>query len=184
MFKSEIDARFAAMAFYGAIEQLLTGWIFGLLPQGEEHFERAKWLVVETVCGGLQTAAGTSAAPLSGHDGPPASRMENEMVKRLMWSGAAGGHAARSRASSPTASRRIALAAAVRRGAAGVSAQFPRRRSSDEQPQNIATAIAEVSERATLLVREEIELAKAEVTEKATSSPRARSSASSPACSS
>jgi hypothetical protein len=35
-------------------------------------------------------------------------------------------------------------------------------------PQNIATAIAEVSERATVLVREEIELAKAEVTEKAT----------------
>jgi hypothetical protein len=37
-----------------------------------------------------------------------------------------------------------------------------------DQPHNIATAIAEVSERATLLVREEIELAKAEVTEKAT----------------
>jgi uncharacterized membrane protein YqjE len=36
------------------------------------------------------------------------------------------------------------------------------------QPQNIAAAIAEVSERATLLVREEIELAKAEVSEKAT----------------
>ena len=35
-------------------------------------------------------------------------------------------------------------------------------------PQNIATAITEVSERATLLVREEIELAKAEVSEKAT----------------
>jgi hypothetical protein len=34
-------------------------------------------------------------------------------------------------------------------------------------PQGIATAIAEVSERATLLVREEIELAKAEVAEKA-----------------
>ena len=56
MFKAEIDARFAAMAFYGTIEQLLTGWIFGLLPQGEEHFERAKWLVVETVCGGLRGA--------------------------------------------------------------------------------------------------------------------------------
>jgi uncharacterized membrane protein YqjE len=37
-----------------------------------------------------------------------------------------------------------------------------------ETPQNIATAITEVSERATMLVREEIELAKAEVTEKAT----------------
>jgi len=35
-----------------------------------------------------------------------------------------------------------------------------------DQPQNIATAITEVSERATLLVREEIELAKAEVSEK------------------
>jgi uncharacterized membrane protein YqjE len=34
-------------------------------------------------------------------------------------------------------------------------------------PQNIAAAITEVSERATLLVREEIELAKAEVSEKA-----------------
>jgi Putative Actinobacterial Holin-X, holin superfamily III len=38
----------------------------------------------------------------------------------------------------------------------------------DAPPQNIATAIAEVSERATLLVREEIELAKAEITEKTT----------------
>jgi uncharacterized membrane protein YqjE len=37
----------------------------------------------------------------------------------------------------------------------------------DRDTQNIATTIAEVSERATLLVREEVELAKAEVTEKA-----------------
>jgi len=58
VFKAEIEPRFAAMAFYGAIEQLLTGWIFGLLPQGEEQFERAKWLVVETVCGGLEAGAG------------------------------------------------------------------------------------------------------------------------------
>jgi TetR/AcrR family fatty acid metabolism transcriptional regulator len=54
VFRPDIEARFAAMAFYGAIEQLLTGWIFDLLPQGEENFERAKWLVVETVCGGLE----------------------------------------------------------------------------------------------------------------------------------
>jgi uncharacterized membrane protein YqjE len=37
-----------------------------------------------------------------------------------------------------------------------------------EAPHNIAAAITEVSERAQLLVREEIELAKVEVTEKAT----------------
>jgi TetR/AcrR family fatty acid metabolism transcriptional regulator len=53
-FKPEIDAEFAAMTFYGAIEQVLTGWIFGLLPQDDEHFERAKQMVVETVCGGLE----------------------------------------------------------------------------------------------------------------------------------
>jgi TetR/AcrR family fatty acid metabolism transcriptional regulator len=57
VFRPDIEARFAAMSFYGAIEQLLTGWIFELLPQGSEHFERAKWLVVETVCGGLETSA-------------------------------------------------------------------------------------------------------------------------------
>jgi AcrR family transcriptional regulator len=61
LFKADIDSRFAAMAFYGAIEQLLTGWIFELLPQGPEDFKRAKWLVVETVCGGLETRAGEQA---------------------------------------------------------------------------------------------------------------------------
>jgi AcrR family transcriptional regulator len=57
VFNAQIESRFAAMAFYGAIEQLLTGWIFDLLPQDEAYFERAKWLVVETVCGGLEASA-------------------------------------------------------------------------------------------------------------------------------
>jgi AcrR family transcriptional regulator len=56
-FKPEIEARFAAMAFYGVIEQLLTGWIFDLLPQGPDELQRAKWVVIETVCGGLETDA-------------------------------------------------------------------------------------------------------------------------------
>jgi TetR/AcrR family fatty acid metabolism transcriptional regulator len=55
-FKTDISAEFAAMCFYGAIEQLLSGWIFGMLPQTEEEFERAKELVVETICGGLESA--------------------------------------------------------------------------------------------------------------------------------
>jgi uncharacterized small protein (DUF1192 family) len=40
------------------------------------------------------------------------------------------------------------------------------------KPDNIATAVTEVSERMTLLVREEIELAKAEVTQKVSSIAR------------
>ena len=53
-FRSDISAEFAALAFYGAIEQVLTGWIFGLLQTGEAEFEEAKRFVVETVCGGLE----------------------------------------------------------------------------------------------------------------------------------
>jgi TetR/AcrR family transcriptional regulator, fatty acid metabolism regulator protein len=65
-FKPEIDAPFAAMSFYGAIEQMLTGWIFGLLPCEEDQYERAKWLVVETVCGGLEVAGVSSTASGAG----------------------------------------------------------------------------------------------------------------------
>jgi TetR/AcrR family transcriptional regulator, fatty acid metabolism regulator protein len=61
-FKPGIPAEFAAMCFYGAIEQLLTGWIFGVLPQTDEEYERAKGLVVEAICGGLETAGPGSAA--------------------------------------------------------------------------------------------------------------------------
>jgi TetR/AcrR family fatty acid metabolism transcriptional regulator len=52
-FKDTITPQFAAMAFYGAIEQVLTGWIFGLLGEGEDAYERAKVHVVDTICRGL-----------------------------------------------------------------------------------------------------------------------------------
>jgi TetR/AcrR family fatty acid metabolism transcriptional regulator len=53
-FRDSVSAEFAAMAFYGAIEQVLTGWIFGTLEQGDEAYERAKDYVVETICDGLR----------------------------------------------------------------------------------------------------------------------------------
>jgi TetR/AcrR family transcriptional regulator, fatty acid metabolism regulator protein len=55
-FKTTVTPEFAAMAFYGAIEQVLTGWIFEVLPRGEEEYEHAKNYVVETICGGLDRA--------------------------------------------------------------------------------------------------------------------------------
>ena len=64
-FNEDISADFAAMCFYGAIEQLLSGWIFGYLPTTDEEFERAKSLVVETICGGLEQAQ-TGSAAISG----------------------------------------------------------------------------------------------------------------------
>jgi AcrR family transcriptional regulator len=63
-FKSDISAQFAAMCFYGAIEQLLSAWIFDLMPRTDEDYERAKELVVEAICGGLE--ADTVSASVAG----------------------------------------------------------------------------------------------------------------------
>jgi AcrR family transcriptional regulator len=60
-FKRDVTPEFAALAFYGAIEQVLTGWIFDMLPRGEAEFDEAKAMVVETICGGLEAASGRSA---------------------------------------------------------------------------------------------------------------------------
>jgi AcrR family transcriptional regulator len=65
VFKRDISSDFAALMFYGAIEQLLSGWIFDVIPQSEEDFEQAKSLVVEAICGGLE-APSTQTAAVSG----------------------------------------------------------------------------------------------------------------------
>jgi TetR/AcrR family transcriptional regulator, fatty acid metabolism regulator protein len=53
-FRSDISPDFAALAFYGAIEQVLTGWIFAVLPASERDLEGAREAIVETICGGLR----------------------------------------------------------------------------------------------------------------------------------
>src|SRR3954470_10069781 len=60
VFFDVVSAQFAAMAFYGATEQVLTGWIFDILPTSEEDIEQAKAFIVETVCGGLERPAASS----------------------------------------------------------------------------------------------------------------------------
>ncbi|HEY1509616.1 MAG TPA: TetR/AcrR family transcriptional regulator [Solirubrobacteraceae bacterium] len=54
VFREQISPEFAALAFYGLIEQVLTGWIFEPDSVGEEDLERAKLLIVETICRGLE----------------------------------------------------------------------------------------------------------------------------------
>jgi AcrR family transcriptional regulator len=53
-FRRDIDPMFASMAFYGAVEQLLTGWIFDVIPTTDADFDQAKDLLVTTICDGLQ----------------------------------------------------------------------------------------------------------------------------------
>lgn len=65
IFRTEITPEFAAQAFYGAVEQVLTGWIFDDRPLDEAELERAKTMIVDTICDGLQrrvpVASGESA---------------------------------------------------------------------------------------------------------------------------
>jgi TetR/AcrR family fatty acid metabolism transcriptional regulator len=56
-FRDDIDPTFASMWFYGAIEQLLSGWVFELIPGGDGDFDRARVMVVDTICGGLERGA-------------------------------------------------------------------------------------------------------------------------------
>jgi AcrR family transcriptional regulator len=54
VFRRDVDPNFASMSFYGAIEQLLSGWIFELIPASDADFEQAKTLVTATICDGLE----------------------------------------------------------------------------------------------------------------------------------
>lgn len=53
-FRGDVDPLFASMTFYGAIEQLLSGWIFDVIPTSGSSFDEAKDLVVTTICDGLE----------------------------------------------------------------------------------------------------------------------------------
>jgi TetR/AcrR family transcriptional regulator, fatty acid metabolism regulator protein len=53
-FRDDITPEFAAQAFYGSVEQVLTGWIFDSRPVGEEELEGAKTMIVDTICRGLE----------------------------------------------------------------------------------------------------------------------------------
>jgi TetR/AcrR family transcriptional regulator, fatty acid metabolism regulator protein len=56
-FRPELDARLAAAVFYGALEEVLTGWVLGQLPDRDEDIARAEQNVVALLTGGLTTRA-------------------------------------------------------------------------------------------------------------------------------
>jgi TetR/AcrR family transcriptional regulator, fatty acid metabolism regulator protein len=57
-FRTDIDADLVGMWFYGAIEQLLSGWVFELIPARDEDFDRAREMVVDLICAGLEPRPG------------------------------------------------------------------------------------------------------------------------------
>ena len=53
VFRKELDARLASWIVYGGLEEILTGWVLGRLPDGDEEVARAERTIVDVVLGGL-----------------------------------------------------------------------------------------------------------------------------------
>ena len=54
--RADLDPRLAASILYGALEEILTGWVFGQLPDGDEDVAAAERTVVQVLCTGLAVA--------------------------------------------------------------------------------------------------------------------------------
>ena len=53
VFRGDLDARLLSWIFYGGIEEILTGWVLGQLPDGDEDVAHAERTVVDVVCEGM-----------------------------------------------------------------------------------------------------------------------------------
>ncbi|MGZ4334736.1 MAG: TetR/AcrR family transcriptional regulator [Gaiellaceae bacterium] len=53
-FRAELDAKIAAWMLYGALEEVLTGWVLGQLPDDVEAVAAAEREVIATMVGGLR----------------------------------------------------------------------------------------------------------------------------------
>ena len=51
--RTDLEPRLAAWIVYGALEEILTGWVFERLPASDEDVERAEQAVVSLLCDGL-----------------------------------------------------------------------------------------------------------------------------------
>jgi TetR/AcrR family transcriptional regulator, fatty acid metabolism regulator protein len=59
-FRADVDARLASFVFYGALEEILTGWVLGTLEPSDAAIAAAETTVVEIVCGGLAADRATA----------------------------------------------------------------------------------------------------------------------------
>ncbi|HEY7706155.1 MAG TPA: TetR/AcrR family transcriptional regulator [Gaiellaceae bacterium] len=53
-FRSELDPRLGAVVFYGALDEILTGWVLGQLPDHDEDIAQAEQNVVRLLVDGMR----------------------------------------------------------------------------------------------------------------------------------
>lgn len=61
-FRDDVEPRLASWIFYGAIEEILTGWVLGQLEEGDEAVAAAEQAVLAVVVGGLAPVSDTAPA--------------------------------------------------------------------------------------------------------------------------
>ena len=61
VFRNDLDPRLASWIFYGGLEEILTGWVLGQLPDGDEEVARAERTIIDVVCGGLTVRSAVGA---------------------------------------------------------------------------------------------------------------------------
>jgi TetR/AcrR family transcriptional regulator, fatty acid metabolism regulator protein len=55
-FRADLDPGLAAVVFYGGIDELLTGWVLGQLPDGDDVITAAEHTLIEVVCAGFSAS--------------------------------------------------------------------------------------------------------------------------------
>jgi TetR/AcrR family fatty acid metabolism transcriptional regulator len=53
IFRRDVDARLASWIVYGGLEEVLTGWVLGQLPDGDEEVARAERTAIQLALRGL-----------------------------------------------------------------------------------------------------------------------------------
>lgn len=52
-FRRDVDARLASWVVYGGVEEVLTGWVLGQLPAGDQEVQLAERTAIDLALGGL-----------------------------------------------------------------------------------------------------------------------------------
>jgi TetR/AcrR family transcriptional regulator, fatty acid metabolism regulator protein len=56
-FRDDFDARIAGIVFYGGIEELLSAWVLGQIPDTEEAVTAAERTLIDVLCAGFAAAS-------------------------------------------------------------------------------------------------------------------------------
>ena len=61
VFRRDLDPQLVSWIVYGGLEEILTGWVLGQLPDGDEEVARAERTIIDVVCAGLVAPGGAAA---------------------------------------------------------------------------------------------------------------------------